>query len=325
MKKIIELVNLSKVFETKVKGKFGRKETKSFTAVDNINLEVNQGEIVGFIGPNGAGKSTTIKMMTGILWKTSGEAIVAGFNPWKERQPMTYKIGTMFGQKSSLLSHLPVIDSYKLLGAIYDIDKEVLNERIEEITNYFDINELLNQKVSSLSLGQRMICEVAAVTLHRPDIIFFDEPTIGLDIVVKKKVRDMILNLNKKYGTTIFITSHDISDIEKLCSRIVIINHGKIMLDKELVSLQNTYLSSKKLSVSFDDNVSLDMVKKALEEFEVKITFEDKYIIEYDQNNVLVASLIVKLTQIGNVTDISISTTSLENVIFDIYTRGNDI
>ena len=245
MKKVITVTGLSKTFETK-----GKKHTKDlFTAVDNISFEVEQGEIIGFIGPNGAGKSTTIKMMTGILYPSSGDVSVCGYNPWKNRHDMTYHIATMFGQKSSLLSHLPVIESYKLLGAIYDIDKQTLNERIEEVAEFFDIHELLQKKTSSLSLGQRMICEVAAVTLHRPRVIFFDEPTIGLDIVVKKKVRRMIRTLNEKYGTTIFITSHDISDIEKLCSRIILINHGKVMLDSKLDEIKHGFLPQLSFSL----------------------------------------------------------------------------
>ena len=312
---IIRVENLSKVFETKVK-----KETKKFTAVDNVSFEVEQGEIVGFIGPNGAGKSTTIKMMTGILFPTDGTATVATYNPWTERKQMAYKIATMFGQKSSLLSHLPVIDSYRLLGAIYDIPKDTIEERIKEIVSFFGIENLLDQKVSSLSLGQRMICEVASVTLHRPDVIFFDEPTIGLDIVVKKKVRDMIRMLNKNYGTTIFITSHDISDIEKLCSRIVLINHGKVMLDSNIEDIRTKFLSKKKLTVTFEEAVSKEKIATALDKYDVDFNLEENVaIIEFDENKTKVGTIISKLLEICGILDMAINTTSLENVIYDIY------
>jgi ABC-2 type transport system ATP-binding protein len=247
MKKVIEVKGLSKVFTLKSKGK---KESKTLTAVDNVNFEIRPGEIIGFIGPNGAGKSTTIKMMTGILYPTSGEVSVCGYNPWEQRKEMTYHIATMFGQKSSLISHLPIIESYRLLGAIYDIPKDVLNERIKEITECFDISHLMDKPASSLSLGQRMICEVAAVTLHRPDVIFFDEPTIGLDIVVKKKVRDMILTLNKKYNTTIFITSHDISDIER-------------SLNKKLglrIKISQSKQGGGKVVLQYSSTAELDMI-----------------------------------------------------------------
>lgn len=320
MKKAIVVSNLTKVFETKKKNLKGKKEKNVFTAVDNINFEVEQGEIVGFIGPNGAGKSTTIKMMTGILYPTSGDACVEGFNPWMQRKGMTYKIATMFGQKSSLIAHLPVIESYRLLGAIYDINKNVLEERIQEIVTFFGISDLIEQKVSSLSLGQRMICEVAAVTLHRPEIIFFDEPTIGLDLVAKKKVRDMIAMLNKKYNTTIFITSHDISDIEKLCSRIIIINHGKVMLDSSMEAIKEKYLSLKNLVVTFDNDVDVNLAQERLKAFNYTFEGLDKVSIAFDEALIKPGKIISKLLEIGDISDMTISTTSLENIIYDIYT-----
>ena len=320
MKKAIKVEGLSKTFETK-----GKKNEKSlFTAVDNISFEVQQGEIIGFIGPNGAGKSTTIKMMTGILYPSSGDVSVCGYNPWKNRREMAYHIATMFGQKSCLLSHLPVIESYKLLGAIYDIDKETLNERIQEIVEFFDIAELLQKKTSSLSLGQRMICEVAAVTLHRPDVIFFDEPTIGLDIVVKKKVRRMIRTLNEKYGTTVFITSHDISDIEKLCSRIILINHGKVMLDSKLEDIKHGFLTKKKIEVTYDEQISEGDVSTVFKSYKVQISIGEKVEVEYDETIIQTGKVIELLMKIGNVQDLSISSTSLENVIYDIYTSDKE-
>ena len=318
MEKVITVTGLSKTFETK--GKKGSKDL--FTAVDNISFEVEQGEIIGFIGPNGAGKSTTIKMMTGILYPSSGEVTVCGYNPWTERRDMAYNIATMFGQKSCLLSHLPVRESYKLLGAIYDIDKETLEQRINEVAEFFDIHELLQKKVSSLSLGQRMICEVAAVTLHRPRVIFFDEPTIGLDIVVKKKVRRMIRTLNEKYGTTIFITSHDISDIEKLCTRIILINHGKKMLDSKLEDIKNGFLTKKKIEVSYEEQIHEENAGELLKDENVQVSFGEKVIVEFDESNIQIGTVIEKLMKLGKVQDLSISNTSLENVIYDIYTTS---
>lgn len=319
MKTAIKVTNLTKVFEIKKKqGKI--KETSNFTAVDNVNFEVKQGEIVGFIGPNGAGKSTTIKMMTGILYQTSGEALIQGYNPVTERYKMAYEIATMFGQKSSLIAHLPVIESYRLLGAIYDIDKETLNERITETSEFFNISHLLERKVSSLSLGQRMICEVAAVTLHRPKVIFFDEPTIGLDIVAKKKVRDMILELNKKYNTTVFITSHDISDIEKLCSRIILINYGKVMLDSDMHSIRERFLSKKKLTVNFDEKISETKLADLSKELNIPMEISDNVVFEFDESNIKAGKIMEELMKLGTLSNIEIATTSLENIIYDIYT-----
>ena len=196
MTEIIKVENLSKTFNVKVKNEKGKKESKLLTAVDNVSFSAQAGEIIGFIGPNGAGKSTTIKMLTGILFPSDGNANVCGYTPWKNRTKMAYDIATVFGQKGSLISHLPIIDSYKLAGAIYDIDKNELENRINEVVEFFGISHLLNRKANSLSLGQRMICEVAIATLHRPKVLFLDEPTIGLDIVMKKKVREIILKLN---------------------------------------------------------------------------------------------------------------------------------
>lgn len=315
MKKVITVSNLSKTFEVKEK-----KKEKLFTAVDNISFEVSEGEIIGFIGPNGAGKSTTIKMLTGILYPSDGDVTVCGYNPWNERMKMTYNIATMFGQKSTLLPHLPVIESYKLLGAIYDIDKVTLNERIEEVSEFFDIQELLNKKASSLSLGQRMICEVAAVTLHRPRVIFFDEPTIGLDIVVKKKVRRMIRTLNEKYNTTIFITSHDISDIEKLCSRIILINHGKVMLDSKLEDIKHSFLTKKKIEASFVEQLTEDNLKEAFKNYDVLTNLGEKIQIEFDESIITTANVVKILMKLGTLQDLSINNTSLENIIYDIYT-----
>lgn len=316
MEKIITVKNLSKTFETKAK--HGQKQL--FTAVDNVSFEVNKGEIIGFIGPNGAGKSTTIKMMTGILFPSDGDIEVCGYNPWKQRKQMAYHVATMFGQKSSLLSHLPVIESYRLLGAIYDIDQKTLEERIEEISTFFDIKDLLDKKTSSLSLGQRMICEVAAVTLHRPDVIFFDEPTIGLDIVVKKKVRKMIRTLNEKYGTTIFITSHDISDIERLCTRIILINHGKVMLDSPLEDIKHGFLTKKKIQVTYDEQLDENLVTSSFNSNLVKVSLGDKMQLEFDETLISVGEIIEQVMKLGKVQDLNISNTSLENVIYDIYT-----
>lgn len=315
MKKVITVSNLSKTFEVKEK-----KKEKLFTAVDNISFEVSEGEIIGFIGPNGAGKSTTIKMLTGILYPSDGDVTVCGYNPWNERMKMTYNIATMFGQKSTLLPHLPVIESYKLLGAIYDIDKVTLNERIEEVSEFFEIQELLNKKASSLSLGQRMICEVAAVTLHRPRVIFFDEPTIGLDIVVKKKVRRMIRTLNEKYNTTIFITSHDISDIEKLCSRIILINHGKVMLDSKLEDIKHSFLTKKKIEASFVEQLTEDNLKETFKNYDVLTNLGEKIQIEFDESIITTANVVKILMKLGTLQDLSINNTSLENIIYDIYT-----
>ena len=321
MKKIVEVKNLSKTFETKAKNRNGKKEKITLTAVDDVSFDINEGEIVGFIGPNGAGKSTTIKMLTGILYPSYGDIKVLNYTPWKDRKKMAYKIATVFGQKGSLIPHLPVIDSYKLAGAIYDIEPEALNTRISEIVSFFGIEDLMERKTNTLSLGQRMICEVAIATLHSPKILFLDEPTIGLDIVMKKKVREIIKKLNKEYGMTIFITSHDISDIEKLCSRIILINHGKVMLDNSMQDIKENFLSKYVASAIFENNLDEDYVTKAFKNMNVNFDIQnDTLKIEFDKSNVTTGEILSCISKLGSITDFSVYGSSLENMIYDIYT-----
>lgn len=260
--KIIEVKSLKKTFERKEKAKglkdFFNPKVTYFKAVDDISFEVNKGERVAFVGPNGAGKSTTIKMLTGILHPTEGEIKVAGFNPASQRKKVAYKIGCLFGQKSSLWMHLPAIDSYKLFGAIYDLDDDVALKRINHLIETFKIQDLVDVPVRRLSLGQRMICEIVGVLIHEPEIIFLDEPTIGLDIVVKERVRELIKEINEKSNVTVFLTSHDVSDIEKLCDRVIIIDKGKIVIDENIDLLKEKYLKKKTITVKREETIPLE-------------------------------------------------------------------
>ncbi len=243
---VIEVENLKKNFIVKQKEKGFKGSLKSIfkpklkvvKAVNNISFNVEEGEMLAFIGPNGAGKSTTIKMLTGILYPDSGRIKVLNIDPTKQRKKLAYKIGTVFGQKEQLWMHLTPYDNFKFFGAIYDLSKEETEKRIEEINNLFDLSKFINTPVRNLSLGQRILCEIAASLIHKPRILFLDEPTIGLDPVVKESIRKLIKKMNKEYKTTIFLTSHDISDIEKLCKRVIIVNNGKIVLDDQLINLK---------------------------------------------------------------------------------------
>lgn len=318
----IEIKDLNKVFTKKYKTKgfkgLFKPDTKEFRAVNNINLEVKKGEIVAFVGPNGAGKSTTIKMLTGILHPTSGEVKVAGLDPVKQRKALAYKIGCMFGQKSGLWMHLPAIDSYKLYGAMYDIKPDELEKRIQEVVKMFSLEEIVNIPVRKLSLGQRMICEIAGIMLHKPEILFLDEPTIGLDIVVKEKVRNAILKVNKEENTTIFLTSHDLGDIEKLCKRIVIIDNGQIIKDEDIEVLKKDYLKERYITIIYEDDVEE-------QEFDYPIVSRDsnKIFIKVDTNINSVSEILEKFMKYGNVVDIEAIPVPLEDVIFDIYTKGD--
>ena len=225
-------------------------------AVDDISFEVKKGETIAFIGPNGAGKSTTIKMLTGILYPTSGEIQVAGLNPQKQRKQLAYKIGTVFGQRSQLMFNLPVADSFELFGRMYDLSSKQITKRQDELKELFDLEEFWDQPVRKLSLGQRMRAEIAASLIHNPEIIFLDEPTIGLDVIAKQKLRKTLRYLNEEFQTTIFLTSHDVGDIESLCQRTVVVNYGKIILDMSTEDLKKKYFKEKFIRIHFSKEVT---------------------------------------------------------------------
>ncbi len=214
-------------------------------AVKGVDFHVESGEVVAFIGPNGAGKSTAIKMLTGILYPTAGEATVLGLVPWENREKLSYKIGSVFGQKSQLWYHLPPLDTFNLLAKIYEMDPAQEARRRHSLVEAFEIQDFLKIPVRKLSLGQRMRCEVAASLLHGPKVIFLDEPTIGLDVVARQNVRETLKQWNSVEKTTVFLTSHDVGDIEYLADRVIIINRGQLVLDSDVKTLKRSHLSKK--------------------------------------------------------------------------------
>ncbi|MDP7182198.1 MAG: ATP-binding cassette domain-containing protein [Candidatus Woesearchaeota archaeon] len=235
----IEVHGVSKDFRAKVKppGLWNSLKSlvspqyKNVKAVKNINIQIKQGELVGFIGPNGAGKSTAIKMMTGILHPSRGKISVLGFNPQEERQQLAFHIGAIFGQRQQLLYHLPAMDTFELYSKIYELEESDFKKHVQELIKIFKIDELVHIPVKKLSLGQRMRCEFVASILHKPEVLFLDEPTIGLDIIAKRRVRELIRKLNKEQNLTVILTSHDLDDIEELCPRVIVINQGKVLYD----------------------------------------------------------------------------------------------
>ena len=248
-----------KIFNTNIdiKSMF-KPKYKIVHAVKNINLNIEKGEIIAFIGPNGAGKSTTIKMLTGILYPDSGSIKVMGIDPVKERKKLAYEIGTVFGQKEQLWTHLTPYDNFKFFAAIYDIPNSVAEKKINELIMLFELNDFINTPVRNLSLGQRIRCEIVASLIHEPKVLFLDEPTIGLDPVVKENIRSLIKRMNKEYKTTIFLTSHDVSDSEKLCKRVIIINNGQVVLDDSMENLKYHYLNKKIVEVKMKEKVSIN-------------------------------------------------------------------
>ena len=319
---IIEIKHLSKTFKIKEKEKGFKGSLKSIfkpkykikKAVNNLSLTVKKGEVIAFIGPNGAGKSTTIKMLTGILTPTKGEAIVTGINPAKQRKKLAYKIGTVFGQKEQLWTHLTPYDNFKFFGAIYDLKDYEIERRIKELNDTLELDEFINTPVRNLSLGQRIRCEIAASLIHKPEILFLDEPTIGLDPVVKENIRKLIKKMNKELGTTIFLTSHDIGDIEKLCKRVIIVNDGKVVLDDTMQNLKYHYLNRKIIEVKMKEKVNLD------DEDGITILKDKEYNLKLsiDVSKKSVAD-VIKLLNTDKIIDINISNEPLENIIANIY------
>lgn len=317
---LISVQNLSKEFKLKVNKKgfvsFLKPEYKSIKAVKDVSFNIDRGEVVAFIGPNGAGKSTTIKMLTGIIQPSGGNISVSGFNPSSGRKKLAYEIGCMFGQKSQLYLHLSVVDSFRLLGSIYDMDKVKIESRIEYVAKLFKIEHLLELTVRKLSLGQRMICEIAACILHEPKIIFLDEPTIGLDIIAKLRIREIISMLSTKQQTTIFLTSHDVGDVEALCNRIIVINEGKVITDSSIEDIKTKYLSKKIITMYYDEDITsfnfdYDIISR--EDNQIKIAV--------DTNKEKIGDILSYFTSVGNVVDIQIESTPLEEVIRKIYEK----
>lgn len=318
----ITVNQLSKTFQVKRKEKGLKGSLKSLlhpdyqriTAVDNISFSVEAGEILAFIGPNGAGKSTTIKMLTGILYPGQGNATVMGLDPTTNRKKLSYKIGTVFGQKEQLWTHLTPYDNFKFFGAIYDLKDLEVESRIEELKTVFELEDFLNIPVRNLSLGQRIRCEIVASLIHKPEILFLDEPTIGLDPVVKENIRSLIKKMNKEYKTTIFLTSHDIGDIEKLCKRIIIVNHGRIVLDDSMENIKYHYLNKKLVEVKMRDVTDLSdedgitVIKSKGNNLKLEVDTTKKNI-----------SDAIKRIDADNILDINISNVPLENIITEIY------
>lgn len=271
-------------------------------AVDDISFEIKEGEIVGFIGPNGAGKSTTIKMLSGILYPDSGEVVVNDFIPYKQRKDYVKNIGVVFGQKSQLQWDLPLIESFELLKYIYKIPEGSYRENLGKFAQLLDMGEFLNQPVRQLSLGQRMRGDIVAALLHAPKIVFFDEPTIGLDVVAKEKIRQFIRYMNETEHTTMIFTTHDMQDIEKVCNRLIIIDKGKMVYDGGVGEIKNKYASSKSIEMLLEDGTKKTIV--------------------FDANKTPMNEVMEGLFSKFNIKDISIREAEIDGIIRDIYEGG---
>ena len=322
----IDVRRLEKSFQTKRKaaGLRGslralvRPQIETVQAVKNLSFAMAPGELLGFIGPNGAGKSTTIKILTGILHPSGGEAEVLGYTPWKQRRELTYHIGTVFGQRPQLWYHLPAIDTFYLFGKIYELDTNALRRRIDFLAEAFEIEHLLETPVRKLSLGQRMRCETAASLLHRPRLLLLDEPSIGLDVVAKQRICDVIRRMNELEGVGVLLTSHDAGDIEALCRRVIVINHGQIVFNDKVSRLKRAYLTSKLVEVRYAHEL-----QDGFELAGAEILKVGRYGVKLriDSRPTPIEARLARLAEAGELVDVTISDPALEEVIQNIYAQ----
>ena len=323
MAPVIYVENLSKAFEVRqtfpgilgaLKGLLCSKKQMSL-AIKEVSFSIQAGERVAFIGPNGAGKSTTIKMLTGILFPTSGKVEVLGRVPWQERQQLGYEIGTVFGQRTQLWHHLPPADTFLLLSKIYEIDASTYQRRVQELTEIFEIGPFLHKPVRQLSLGERMRCELVASLLHHPKILFLDEPTIGLDVNAKLKIRGLLNRLSKDYGTTLFLTSHDAADIEQICERVIVLDRGTIVLDCSLKELKKKYVKKKILRLVTD----VERLEMHLPGIRVLENGEYRFVCEIHLEQTSIEQVIHETLKRTGLKDMAIEEPSMEEILRMLY------
>ena len=322
----ISVKNLNKTFKVPQRGS-GLKEAfrslfkrdyKYINAVNDISFEIDEGEIVAYIGPNGAGKSTTIKMLCGILRPDSGKISINGFNPFVDRRKYVEHIGVVFGQKSQLWWDIPVIDSFDLLKSIYKLSDEEYKQSLDDLVKLLDLKDFMNTPVRQLSLGQRMRCEIAASLLHNPKILFLDEPTIGLDAVSKVQVRNFIKEINKKRKVTVILTSHDMSDIEALTNRLIVIGHGKKLYDGSLKGIRNKYSNQKQIEIIFDKINKIPVIKNTT----IIEKNKNKVILNVD-SSISVSSIINKYSKECEIKDVNVYEKNLDDIIVELYQELN--
>lgn len=324
---MIKVDKLTKTYTTYERGGTFREALKSLIirkkkmveALKAVSFEVGEGELIGFLGPNGAGKSTTLKILTGILFPTSGSVEIMGYVPWKDRRKYVANIGAVFGQKSQLLFDIPPMDSFLLNQSIYNIPEQAFRKTMSEMVEMLDLEKIVRKPTRQLSLGERMKCEFIMAMLHKPKIVFLDEPTIGLDVIAKGKIREFILDQNKK-GTTFILTTHDLEDVEHLAKRVIVVNHGEIVFDNTMDKLR-THLGNKKTVhvTTLNPLPSLDqagiLVQKQLSDRDAEL--------ELDLSRLKLNEFIKKLNEKSVISDMSIESLAIENIIKDLYGREN--
>ena len=325
--KIIQVKNLVKTFKKPIRGEglkgmiktlFSRKY-EPIHAVKDISFDIEQGEIVGYIGANGAGKSTTIKMMCGILHPTSGEVVVDGMTFDKKRKEINKQMGVVFGQKTQLWWDIPLIETFKILKVIYEISDEDYEERFNYLCDLLDLKSFLSQSVRSLSLGQRMRADFAAALIHSPKIVYLDEPTIGLDVLVKDKIRKAIKQLNKKYNITVILTTHDMKDIEELCNRIIIIDKGSILYDGSLKDIKYKFGNTK--TIIIPSNIDISELLSKYSDIDAEVV-EDKTELKFSLDKVNIDDVLLELINVYHIQDFKINDISIEDITKKLYEKN---
>lgn len=319
---VISLSQLSKYYQVHKKEAGFRGSLKSLfhrtyydaKAVDGISFEINEGELIGFIGPNGAGKTTTLKCLSGLLYPTSGEVNVLGFTPFERKKAFLKQISLVMGQKNQLWWDLPASDSFLLNKEIYEISDTQYNRTLDELTELLDVKDILQVQVRKLSLGQRMKCELIAALIHKPKVLFLDEPTIGLDVVMQQKLRDFIKEYNKRYKATILLTSHYMKDVEQLCERVIVIDHGKVLYDGSLSDIVKKYSKEKAINVLFAKQIPAEKLKNLGKVLELDGT---KAILSVPREKT--SQIAAKLLQSFPVNDLTIEEPNMEDIIADVF------
>jgi len=327
---MIEVKNLTKEFKMNKKypgfsgaiKSFFSREYSVTKAVDDVSFHIQEGEVVGYIGANGAGKSTTIKMMTGILTPTSGEVLVNGIIPYENRQKNAKDIGVVFGQKTQLWWDLPLSETFTLLRDIYEVDRKQFEFQMDFLNEVLELKDFMLQPVRTLSLGQRMRGDLAAALIHNPKVIYLDEPTIGLDVVVKENVRKAIKKINETYGTTIILTTHDLMDIEELSSRIIIIDKGKMLYDGNVKHIKETYGYMSDIEIqtrNYIDLQEVQFIKELDEEFIGLQAEENRLKVQFNKNRTTTTEITKRLMNKLDITEFTIHEPSIEDIVKKIY------
>ena len=319
MSTAVEVNNLKKNFEVRKKAgvlkSFLSPEYKTVEAVKGLSFSLQKGERVAFVGPNGAGKSTTIKILAGILHPSEGDVLINGLTPWIDRKKMAYQIGTVFGQRSQLWYHLPAKDTFELLSYAYEMERDEFKKRMVTLVDAFGAEDIIEKPVRQLSLGERMRCEIIASLLHKPSVLFLDEPTVGLDVISKGVIRDLVKQASEQDGTTVLLTSHDTGDMERVCDRVIVIDHGELVTDQRVKDLRTGYIREKIITLAMTE-VNIDMNLKGVRLIE-KMPHHLK--ISVDTSIVSVENILQQAMGKTSLEDITVEDPPTEDIIKAIY------